>query len=253
MVINNRKINNLENSGVIVPVYRVLNEYEEKGIICDRYYYYSKTLKHHIYFLVKIIFRKILANYEISISNPRDKHLVDKIKEIISILESEKDFHVTTKYFWLDKDGFDFMMNNSYSNKTAHKKNVVERVDTHFYGGGIGLKGLWQEFFDLLTYCYDEKFIDYQLVVAYFEELRELLEMFDSLNYAKYEAGKIFLRNNTPIQISSTVEFNKSKDLNRVLTGIKDEKLYKGTFDDPSNITKTYLAHSRLIRGRLKR
>lgn len=255
MVISARKVNNLEKSNMVIPTYRVLNNHEVQGIQSDRYKYYSKTMEHHLYFLVKKIFNQIKGNFDISFCNSRDKHLIEKINEIINILEQEVDFSITTKYLWCDANCFDLISDNSYSNKYNHRENVIERVDTTIYSGGYGLKNMWLEVFDILTYCYDIHIISPNLLIDYFNELKKLLEIYgnDSLKCSKLEAGKVLLRSSMPIQVSDSITVDKSNELAIVLNDINNNHLYKNELIHIDDVLKRYEMSRKLVMKKLKK
>ncbi len=262
MIISDRKVNNLVKDGIIVPSYRVLSSHEVCGNPSNRYVYYSITLKHHIYFLVKKIFKKIEACYDISISNPRDKHLVDKINDIMSILESDKSFTVGVKYLWIDAFTMKTIEDNSYSNKYPHKNGLIERADSTIYGGGYGLNDLWLTLFNLLTYCAAENILKSDDVLRYFDELSSLLKKYGSsyLKIAKQEAAKSILRDKTPAIVCPSIIEDSSSKIESTIDEIVTNNLFKtnsALAKDSSKVKDDIINHydssRKLILKRLKK
>lgn len=187
MKISVSKIQTLSNKGIVFPTYRVNSTYESRGIVSDRYKYYSLTLEHHLYFLVKKIFRLIEKNYNIKINNPRDRYLADKLKEVIGYLEQEKEFEITSRYIVFDESLHKLLLDNAYSNKTSHRENVVEIVDKNMFGGGLGLKDIWNDLFEILIYCEKEKVISKEEVITYLNIIRDLIISCGNSGLKKYK------------------------------------------------------------------
>lgn len=225
MKISASKIETLAKKDIVFPTYRVNSTYESRGIVSDRYKYYSLTLEHHLYFLVKKIFRLIEANYEIRINNPRDRFLADKLKEVIGYLEQEKDFSITCHYAMIDGSFHKILLDNAYSNKNSHRENVIEIVDKNEYGGGLGLKHLWLDLFDILTYCEKEKIISKEEVIKYLNNIRDLIMMHGSggLKKYKFETSHILADTSTSYIVKDDLLYDDSifitRDLNEIITG----------------------------------
>lgn len=244
MKIRERKIRILENQDIIVPLYRVLNNHEQLGISYNRYKYYSRTIEHHIYFLVKRLFKQIDANYDININSHKDRYLIDKINEIIKILESgDISFRISAKYLWINDGTLQLIDKQSYSNSSHHKEGAIERVDHWVYGGGYGLKELWQQLFDLLTFCETTSVLSPQQIIEYFYELKSILEYYGvkELRRAKLNAGKILVEAKQSIQLTKTAEYDQTKSIINTLNIICREGLvkpYTELFNVPKKATE---------------
>lgn len=226
MKISASKINNLISNNNVSTTYRVNNSYENRGIESDRYKYYSLTNNHHIYFLVKKIFRLIESEYDISINNPRDRYLSNKINEVINYLEHD-DILIVSKDYIIDKDFSDLLLNNAYSNKSTHRENVIEIVDKNKYGGGIGLKGLWLDLYDILTFCEKEQILSSREVINYLELLRDLIDSYgkEALKQYKLQSGILLLNDKTSYIVKDHVLTNQSDLIKEKLDGILSEDL----------------------------
>ena len=65
-------VNELILNGALWPTYRVSKpQYSDSQV--NRYFYYSKTSNHHLYFLVKKLFKTISDNYDICLTKARDR------------------------------------------------------------------------------------------------------------------------------------------------------------------------------------
>ena len=230
MQIRERKISILESQKVITPMYRVLSNHEQSGIYGNRYKYYSKTIKHHIYFLVKRLFKQIDANYDININSHKDRYLMDKINEIINILETEDmPFKISSKYLWVDSNALVLIDEQSYSNQSYHKENAIEKSDYWVYGGGYGLKNLWQYLFDLLTFCESEQILCQKFILEFFYELRSILNCYGvkELRNAKLQAGKMLIGKNQSIQVNPYIEEDQTVQIISILDTICKAGLIK--------------------------
>ena len=174
-------VNKLVDSGDIWPTYRVSKpQYSDSQI--NRYLYYSKSSNHHLYFLVKRLFKTISDNYDICINNARDRKLIEKIDTVIELLHYD-DISFVDNYKCLDISSSLLLADNAYSNKSKNKPNTVELVDTHYYGGGYGVKGLWSELFDLLTLCEKQNILHSIDFINYLRYLKNLINEYGTNNY----------------------------------------------------------------------
>lgn len=174
-------VDELTREGKLWPTFRVTKpQYSDTQI--NRYLYYSKTPNHHLYFLVKKLFKTISDNYDICLTNERDTKLIEKIDSVIELLHFD-DISFTDTYKCLDMSAALLLEDNAYSNRSKTKPNVVEKVDTHYYGGGYGVKGLWSELFDLLTICEKQKILHSQDFIAFLRYLKNLIQEYGANNY----------------------------------------------------------------------
>lgn len=174
-------VSELTLKGTLWPTYRVSKpQYSDSQV--NRYFYYSKTPNHHLYFLVKKLFKTISDNYDICLTNARDTKLIEKIDNVIELLHFD-DISFTDTYKCLDMSAALLLEDNAYSNRSKTKPNVVEQVDTHYYGGGYGVKGLWAELFDLLTICEKQKILHSQDFIAYLRYLKNLIQEYGTNSY----------------------------------------------------------------------
>ena len=228
MRISASKVQNLCSKEIISPTYRVNSSYENRGIVSNRYKYYSLTINHHLYFLVKKIFRLIEANYDIHINNPRDRFLVDKISEVINYLSAEEDFQIVCRYLWTDSTFYKMLLDNAYSNKSSHRENVIEIVDKNEYGGGLGLKDLWLSLFDILTFCEKEHIISKVDVINYLKTIKDLINMYGSGGLKKYklETSGILSDTKSSIIVRDGTLIDQSDEIKNTMDLIIANNLY---------------------------
>lgn len=117
------------------------------------YVYFSKSLDHHRYFIVKrtkqLLSEKVLKGTEYQISNfdLGDPRSYNRIKHLV--VNSDAIPNLSSIKLICDRNYPILLRDNSIKQKRKTTQDIIERVDRRVYGGGYGVDKEWR---DLLTY-----------------------------------------------------------------------------------------------------
>lgn len=141
-----------------------------------RYAYFSSSLNHHKYFMIKRI-RQLLdeevlkeENLSISFLSLINNEQYSQIRSLIINTDKLVDMY-STRLVCL-KSVQDLLKENSYIQREKVTPNSIERVDRRIYGGGYGLSTHWRRLVDLLTYFKSSQRIDRQAILELISNMR---------------------------------------------------------------------------------
>jgi hypothetical protein len=205
--------------------------FNENGINPDdlNYIYFSKSIKHHEYYvkkkIIKIINDDILENY----SNLKLDHTAflkpDSFKKIIKVIENHPlDNKTFSIEFSLSQTFNELLKNNHINNR--NKKALdrrIEVVDTTKYKGGLGFCDEWLEVFNIFTYFYSYQRITKENILDFLYAYRKIIT-----EGAKIDpTGFLLNRKNCVIKVNEKIYYDFMKyELMNALQNIVDNNLY---------------------------
>lgn len=129
----------------------------QNNLFDSSYIYFSKSLEHHQYFILKRIkqmlnkcFQEELG-YQISYRNLNDYSKNTAIRNLV--LNTNAINNLYSYQLLIDTSLYDTIVNNSInSDIKKDKKRYIEKVDRRVRGGGYGLSNEWKELLIYLTF-----------------------------------------------------------------------------------------------------
>jgi len=163
----------------------------------NSYVYFSKSLDHHKYFMVKrikqLINKIVLCDspYRLSLFTLSDPCTFDAIKNLVINDERLPDLYSIRLYS--DLNIYNLINNNSFKQNEKMSSEYIEKVDTRVYGGGYGISSEWLDLFSYLTYFNAYKRIDRYDVAEFLNNMRR--------------SGKINRKDNISFITSNTLKY----------------------------------------------
>lgn len=213
---------------ILSSLYRVNSRHQEDSL--NRYRYYSKTINHHAYFISKRLFQIITANYDIHLTNPRDRQLLSKLDLAIECLMQEEDFSLSITECLVPENFMNVVTDNSYSNHHPHKDGVIERVDTNYYGGGYGFKSPWLELLNTMTLIENHETLHSQDIIVYLTYMKKEIAQYgqDNLKRIRQTVGLDLLPTwKQDYIISRNIAIDESSHIEKLLKDIVSNELYQ--------------------------
>lgn len=163
----------------------------------DSYVYFSKSLDHHKYFIIKRIkqlINKIVLSkspYKLSfftLSDPNDFNVIKNL-----IINDENLPTIYSIKLLSDPNLYNLIINNSFIQSDKTSSRSIERVDKRVYGGGYGISSEWLDLFSYLTYFNAYQKIDRYDIIELLNNMRRTGKMnqkdnisFITSNLSKY-------------------------------------------------------------------
>lgn len=196
----------------------------------DKYFYFSKSLSHHKYFMVKRI--RQLVNY-ILLETPYDlssKYIRsnDDFNNITKfVFNSDKIKNLNSMKFVYDSSYYKLIKDNACYNDENKSGYMVERVDRRVFGGGYGISKEWLKLLEILTFFYSYVNIDESCIKKILKNMKingnvTSLYNVDFLNFQNYKLNPLIFNNFTKYQIIEYME--QIVENNLVLKGSELEK-----------------------------
>lgn len=223
MIISAGKVSSLSDQEEVRKLFRIKNPLSPDDN-SDFYTYFSKSNMHSNYFLVKKMFGIIDTKYDINLKSLTSSNYESKLDRAIEALKND-----SSSFDFIDYQYFifaaidDLMKENAYSNRNKPENGfgLLERVDTHTFGGGYGLADSWKELMDLVIVFNRTNIIDKSCVINFLSELRDI-----SLERRISSFGEIYRMIASIRDFSSPCNINESIFTRNYSLSIED-KLYE--------------------------
>lgn len=141
-----------------------------------RYYYFSKGINHHKYFINKKLKQLI---FEISINDTNkslDRYSLNDLKRFKEICELIENSEVVDN-LWstgviVNKMFLNLLINNCVDSDKKSFKSAVEKVDSKVFGGGFGLVDDWLKLLNHTSFFTAKKQITRGDIIQYLKSMR---------------------------------------------------------------------------------
>lgn len=196
----------------------------------DKYFYFSKSLSHHKYFMVKRIrqfvnYILLETPYDLSTKYIRSNDDFNNITKFV--FNSDKIKNLNSMKFVYDSSYYKLIKDNACYNDENKSGYMVERVDRRVFGGGYGISKEWLKLLEILTFFYSYVNIDESCIKKILKNMKingnvTSLYNVDFLNFQNYKLNPLIFNNFTKYQIIEYME--QIVENNLVLKGSELEK-----------------------------